>query len=297
MKVPQLNKLLGNIDIYLLDQVLKNRFDKAMRILDAGCGEGRNLVYFLNNGFEVYGVDQNPDAIRMLQFVSGSINPTYPRSRFITADLMAMPFEDAYFDWVISCAVLHFARDQSHFEALFAEHDRVLKPGGSLFLRMTSQRGLENEVVPMCQAYDLGILAWSPLAQGVLAGRYKAAGDIPKGSRASQKAIYAERVTSNGVRVSEQVRTLAEEKGVSPTSLSVSWILHQPGITSVIIGPRTPEHLDDLILSKDLRLSPEDLAWFDSLVSPGTHVSDHHNTAGWRPQEAFGPMARWRERG
>ena len=158
-------------------------------------------------------------------------------------------------------------------------------------------RRMENEVVPMCQAYDLGILTWSPLAQGVLAGRYKTVDRIPKGSRASQKEIYAERVTKEGIRISEQVMTWADEKGLSSTALSVSWILHQPGVTSVIIGPRTPEHLDDLIRSTDICLSSDDLAWFDRLVPPGTNVSDHFNTAGWRPQDALSSMERWRQRG
>ena len=149
MEVKPLNKLLGNIDIYLLDQILKNRFNKSMRILDAGCGEGRNLIYFLNQGYNVYGLDNNPDAIRMLQFVSRSVAPNFPQTQFMTADLEAIPFEDKYFDWVISSAVLHFAKDQANFEVMFSQLCRVLKKGGTLFVRMTSNRGLENEVVAL----------------------------------------------------------------------------------------------------------------------------------------------------
>jgi len=85
-----------------------------------------------------------------------------------------------------------------------------------------------------------------------------------------------------GINVAIKVKNRARAKGLSPTALSVSWILHQPAITSVIIGPRTPAHLDDLVSAQDIPLLPEDLAWFDTLVPPGTYVSDHHNTAGWR---------------
>ena len=143
-------------------------------------------------------------------------------------------------------------------------------------------RRIENEIVPMCQEYDLGIITWSPLAQGVLAGRYKTADNLPEESRATQKSIYAERITDAGIKIARCVMDRAEEKELSPTALSVSWILHQPAITSVIIGPRTPEHLDDLVSAQNIDLSPEDLDWFDTLVPPGTYVSDHFNTAGWR---------------
>jgi 1-deoxyxylulose-5-phosphate synthase len=143
-------------------------------------------------------------------------------------------------------------------------------------------RRIENEIVPMCQEYDLGIITWSPLAQGVLAGRYRTANNLPGDSRAAQKGIYAERITDAGIKIAGHVMDWAKGKKLSPTALSVSWILHQPAITSVIIGPRTPEHLDDLVSAQDIRLSTEDLGWFDTLVPPGTYVSDHFNTAGWR---------------
>ena len=143
-------------------------------------------------------------------------------------------------------------------------------------------RRIENEVVPMCLEYDMGIVTWSPLAQGMLAGRYGKAVDFPQDSRAMQKSIYAERITDTGIKIAQEVIKRAKEKEWTPASLSVSWILHQPAITSVIIGPRTPEHLDDLVSAQNIHLLPEDLAWFDTLVAPGTHVSDHFNTAGWR---------------
>jgi aryl-alcohol dehydrogenase-like predicted oxidoreductase len=143
-------------------------------------------------------------------------------------------------------------------------------------------RRIENEIVPMCREYDLGIVTWSPLAQGLLAGRYRTANKLPGDSRAAQKSIYAERITEAGIKIARLVIDWAERKKLSPTALSVAWILHQPAITSVIIGPRTPEHLDDLLSSRNIHLTPEDLAWFDILVPPGTYVSDHFNTAGWR---------------
>ena len=144
-------------------------------------------------------------------------------------------------------------------------------------------RRIENEIVPMCMEYDMGIITWSPLAQGVLAGRYRAADIFPEGSRATQKQIYAERITDSGIEVAQKVKKRAKEKGLLPAALSVSWILHQPAITSVIIGPRTQEHLDDLVSAQDIHMLPDELAWFDTLVPTGNYVSDHFNTAGWQP--------------
>ena len=146
-------------------------------------------------------------------------------------------------------------------------------------------RRIENEIIPMCLAYDLGIVTWSPLAQGLLAGRYEQADVLPAGSRASQQGIYAERVTDHGINAAVQIIDRSRRLHLSPAALSVGWILHQPAISSVIIGPRTPAHLDDLITAVDIQLSPEDLDWFNACVPAGTYISDHFNTAGWRPPQ------------
>ena len=143
-------------------------------------------------------------------------------------------------------------------------------------------RRIENEIIPMCLEYDMGIITWSPLAQGLLAGKYRKENELPEGSRATQKKIYAERITEVGIKAAQRIISWAKKRALSPTALSVSWILHNPAITSVIIGPRTFEHLEDLVSAKNIDLSSEELDWFDSLVPPGTFVSDHLNTAGWK---------------
>ena len=134
----ELNQELGNIDIYLLDQILKGRVKPGTKILDAGCGEGRNLTYLMNNNFDVHGIDINPAAIRMLNFVASSKGYGDHRERFQSGDIGSMPFPDQEFDWVICGAVLHFALDQEMFFRMFSELVRVLKTGGTLFIRMAS---------------------------------------------------------------------------------------------------------------------------------------------------------------
>lgn len=141
MNISELNKLLGNIDIYLLDQILKGRFSKEMKILDAGCGEGRNAVYFINGGYQIFGVDRDDIAIQYCRFMAKSLDKSYDIHRFQVAGLEDIPFHLEAFDAVICLAVLHFAQDESNFWQMMNEMLRVLKPGGILWFRMTTAFG------------------------------------------------------------------------------------------------------------------------------------------------------------
>lgn len=145
MTYQELNKELGNIDIYLLDALLKGRFKPGMRILDAGCGEGRNLQWFIKNNFDVWGCDQNPSAIKMLQYVARSLNPQFDKNRFLITSVEELPFPNNMFDAVICNAVLHFAENEKQFKTMWSQLYRALKPGGILFIRMTSSFGMEEE--------------------------------------------------------------------------------------------------------------------------------------------------------
>jgi aryl-alcohol dehydrogenase-like predicted oxidoreductase len=142
-------------------------------------------------------------------------------------------------------------------------------------------RRAELQVLPMCRAYDMGVISWSPLAQGVLAGRYTDAGAIPAGSRGALKPIYAERITQPGIEAARRLAGRAAQKGVSLPQLALAWVLHQPGITAAIIGPRTIGHLKDLLAAAALELGAEDLEFCDALVPPRRNLSDHFNTSGW----------------
>lgn len=147
--IKALNHLLGNIDIYLLDQILKARFDHDFKILDAGCGEGRNLIYFLRNDYQVWGVDKNNDSIQMLKYLAKSIKKEYPLDRFMSCKVENMPYADFKFDAIISSAVLHFAENPNHFLSMMEELVRVLKPGGILFARMATDVGMKDEIKPI----------------------------------------------------------------------------------------------------------------------------------------------------
>lgn len=141
MQIAELNRLLGNIDIYLLDQILKGRFTPDMKILDAGCGEGRNAVYFINSGFQVFGIDENELAIQYIRYASKTLKPEYDAQRFQIGKLEEIPFHTSAFDAVICSAVLHFAADETNFWQMMDEMIRVLKPGGILWFRMTTAFG------------------------------------------------------------------------------------------------------------------------------------------------------------
>jgi tellurite methyltransferase len=144
-----LQQSFGNIDIYLFDQLLKGTYDNCHKILDAGCGGGRNLVYLLQNGFEVYGIDPSAEAIEAVKALSQKLSPANSRDNFKVAFAEDLPFEDSYFDLVISSAVLHFANNVEHFDRMLHSMWRVLKPGGYFFARLASGIGIESLVQPL----------------------------------------------------------------------------------------------------------------------------------------------------
>ena len=144
-------------------------------------------------------------------------------------------------------------------------------------------RRIENELIPLCQKYDLAILPWSPLAMGVLAGRYPQAGSYPEGSRAQRwdEKMSQERITQRGVEVGRTVSKMAQERGLTASQLSLLWVKDQPGVTAPIIGPRTLAHLEDVLGILDKTLDDSDRPLFDELVHPGSAVADFHNSNEW----------------
>jgi len=137
----------GQIDIYLFDQILRGNIAPGMRVLDAGCGFGRNLVHLLREGYEVFALDFGADAIDHVCRLSASLNTGLPRENFQVGSIEQTPFPDGFFDVVSCTAVLHFARDDDQFLTMIAELWRVLKPGGMLFCRLGSRIGMDFEPV------------------------------------------------------------------------------------------------------------------------------------------------------
>jgi tellurite methyltransferase len=133
----------GHIDIYLFDQILRGNIPPGSRIVDAGCGGGRNLVYFLREGYDVYGADMDSRGIESLRRATGSPD------RFRVEAVEAMSFPDAFADVVLSSAVLHFARDDEQFLAMLRSSWRVLRPGGLFFCRLASTIGMEGRFRPL----------------------------------------------------------------------------------------------------------------------------------------------------
>jgi tellurite methyltransferase len=136
----------GSIDIYLFDQLLKGRLSPGMRLLDVGCGSGRNLNYFLKSGFDVSALDQSAEAIHQVRGLAASLAPNLSQDNFRVEPVESMSFADDDFDVVLSSAVLHFARDEEHWRKMVREMWRVLKPGGIFFSRLASSIGIEDEI-------------------------------------------------------------------------------------------------------------------------------------------------------
>jgi tellurite methyltransferase len=178
-----IEEVIGSTDIYLVDQIMKGRYKASDSILDAGCGYGRNLHWFLRNNVVIYGIDQDGNAIHDLQL-------RYPAvaERFRLSAVEKIPFDNDRFDHIISSAVLHFARDTAHFQDMIAEMVRVLKPSGSLFIRMTSDIGIEDKV--------------RLVGDGVY--------DIPDGSRRFllSRTLLADVMLRNGLSFLEPLKTV-----------------------------------------------------------------------------------------
>ena len=136
----------GPIDIYLFDQLLRGRIQPGMRLLDAGCGSGRNLVYFLRSGYEVFATDADAASIGAVRRLAASLAPELPQENFRREPVERMSFEDGFADVVISSAVLHFSRNDTQFTAMVNEMWRVLKPEGLLFCRLASTIGMESRM-------------------------------------------------------------------------------------------------------------------------------------------------------
>jgi tellurite methyltransferase len=144
--MPDLQEQFGPIDIYLFDQLLKGSIQPGMRVLDAGCGSGRNLVYLLREGYEVFGVDMDPNAVGYTRRLAQTLAPGLPADNFRVEAIEETTFPDAFADVVISSAVLHFALSDDQFGAMLRGTWRVLRPGGLLFCRLASSIGMEDRV-------------------------------------------------------------------------------------------------------------------------------------------------------
>ena len=137
----------GQIDIYVFDQILRGNLAPGMRVLDAGCGYGRNLVYLLREGCEVFALDLDGEGVEHVRQLATSLGAGLPAENFQVGAIERMPFPDNFADVVICSAVLHFARDEEHFRGMLMELWRVVRPGGMLFCRLGSRIGMEFERV------------------------------------------------------------------------------------------------------------------------------------------------------
>jgi len=142
----ELRDAFGDIDIYLFDQLLRGRFDTRPRVLDAGCGDGRNLRYLLSRGFECHGLDRDERALQHVRSLAATLAPGTPEGQFQAGEVDQIPWPDGSMDAVVCSAVLHFADDTAHFGRMVQELWRVLAPGGLLFARLASNIGLESVV-------------------------------------------------------------------------------------------------------------------------------------------------------
>ena len=142
-------------------------------------------------------------------------------------------------------------------------------------------RRIENELVPLAQKYGLALLPWSPLAGGILTGRYNDPNSYPEDSRAARGEWFAQRVNQQGIEVAVKLAEMAAERDLTVAQLALLWVKDQPGITSPIVGPRTLDHLEQALTILEMNLDEADIPLFDELVHPGNAVTDFHDSNSW----------------
>ncbi len=141
--------LFGQMDVYLLDQLLRRRIAPGMSVLEAGAGAGRNLAYFLAQGYQVQAFDPDAGAISAVRALAARLAPGLPAVNFRQEAAESNSFPDHAAQVVICSAVLHFARDESHFDAMLRGTWRLVRPGGMLFCRLASTIGMEHRFIPL----------------------------------------------------------------------------------------------------------------------------------------------------
>ena len=145
MPTGELSQII-NTDIYLIDQILKGRYNGGGKLLDAGCGGGRNISWFvLQPNFDVYAIDIDLNVINHLL----QVYPSLKQGQVHCTTVQSLPFPDTFFDHIICSTLLHFANSKEDFLQMFSELNRVLKPGGSLFTRIASDIGIETSILPL----------------------------------------------------------------------------------------------------------------------------------------------------
>jgi len=149
MEESQIFKYIQNMDIYLIDQIMKQKYRRNDRILDAGCGEGRNLRWFAGFDYNIWGIDMDVERLSIAREIFPNL-----KENLIHARLSEIPFPDAHFDHMICSAVLHFAEDENHFYKMFSELIRVLKPTGSILIRTASNIGLLETTEDLSDSYN-----------------------------------------------------------------------------------------------------------------------------------------------
>lgn len=202
---PSLRQQFGDIDIYLFDQLLRGRIAPGARVFDAGCGAGRNLVHFLRAGYDVSGIDADADAVRAVRQLASALAPDLPADRFRVEPVESTTFPAASADLVISSAVLHFAREPVHFEAMLQGSWRLLAPGGLFFSRLASSIGIESRIV------------------SVGSGRYQ----LPDGSERYlvNEAVLLELTERLGAHLADPIKTTVVQNQRAMTT----WVLRRPG--------------------------------------------------------------------
>ena len=147
-------------------------------------------------------------------------------------------------------------------------------------------RRIERELLPMCRTYDIATIPWSPIAGGLLSGKYRAGQPRPESARYATRSAPFARDNDDALAKVEEYVAFCDRRGVDPAQFATAWVAAQPGVTSPIVGPKTMEQLESYLKTEEMTVTEEDRKALDAIFPPGTHLSEYYRAD-------FGPNARW----
>lgn len=140
----QINNFFGDMDLFLMDAVLKGHISSGVKVLDIGFGSGRNTIHFLQNGYEVFGMESDQRKLDLFRFMVESLYKEEVK-RFVLGNVQSLPYPSNAFDVIICSRILHFMKNEFEFKKAWQSMTTCLRPGGVLYVAVNSTFGLKQE--------------------------------------------------------------------------------------------------------------------------------------------------------
>jgi len=248
---------------------ISQNYEEAKRVIEFGIDNGINFI----DTADCYGESE--------EVVGKILKETGKRDKVILA---------TKFGWYMGVGANDYGASLKH---IIESCEASLKRLKTDYIDLSEQppynildRSIENEVIPMCIKYGIGITPFFPLAAGLLSGKYRKGVKVEEGRHAKRDMEKDEKFRQS-IEVVEKLIPVAENRGITLAEFSLAWLMDRPGITSVILGARKLNYLISGLKACDIKLTEEELKKVDEIVPPGTYVYPYYEESIWRPSRMF----------